>query len=728
MESLLLFLQQMYDDMLIDVPLEKDSHSCAALLNLPLLLEYCSAPDNRSCGMCLNSVKFDTQNSSAQDSVVFKMDNEPNICQKLSKSKCHVWEIVLLQLTLIKMMFAKVQSQVARAEIKQKYLEIIQTLLKEENVDSKLICLLHSSDKQLSYMASKTLVSLVHFQLKEESSLNSAWVTFYLKALSGFPSNRWIAECLWTLTYMMREILKDEGLCKGGDLKKFLTPLDSVFESFYTRFMTFYSESPQDSSISEKAINDLSSFLDLLEILVTSRSQAPPNFVCQRMVFLNPACVLSLSTLPVHDLIKKKSIMLLKKCILHKACEDLVNKVSPSFHQDSHFDKDRSALAGIILQFVNSGWLTRLSVSQTASHFGGSHVKPELVICHSPDQVTLRDVSLLLLKALEIKIQDSVSETEAQAHLESVMEQDDDMLDAANSLLTIHLKFERFWREAGSISYCSEEGIRDSVTHQTGCNPHCIFLFLLSSIAFDTTVLLDFLISSETCFLEYFVRYLKLLVEDWQHFVNISKCFKPASSRELSISVEKLSSSVKSVSHSDLSFQSTSSVPQTYNVALLTPSLNISSPLHVDNQSVKPSKSNCSQESDNTGSLGTLQKLVDYESSDSDVEGIGEECFGDMKQTSLHNKICTGETVRMDPVYLTENSKQNTLPLDLNASPFHCKISPNNAELVEGVFQRSLKCFQQLQKSISRLHERNLFPYNPGPLLKLLTRINTISK
>ncbi|XP_044300871.1 protein Lines homolog 1 isoform X3 [Varanus komodoensis] len=710
MESLLLFLQQMYDDMLIDVPLEKDSHSCAALLNLPLLLEYCSAPDNRSCGMCLNSVKFDTQNSSAQDSVVFKMDNEPNICQKLSKSKCHVWEIVLLQLTLIKMMFAKVQSQVARAEIKQKYLEIIQTLLKEENVDSKLICLLHSSDKQLSYMASKTLVSLVHFQLKEESSLNSAWVTFYLKALSGFPSNRWIAECLWTLTYMMREILKDEGLCKGGDLKKFLTPLDSVFESFYTRFMTFYSESPQDSSISEKAINDLSSFLDLLEILVTSRSQAPPNFVCQRM--------------------------------------------------DSHFDKDRSALAGIILQFVNSGWLTRLSVSQTASHFGGSHVKPELVICHSPDQVTLRDVSLLLLKALEIKIQDSVSETEAQAHLESVMgklltflksslrwspsicpfehpcmwlsvlfiEQDDDMLDAANSLLTIHLKFERFWREAGSISYCSEEGIRDSVTHQTGCNPHCIFLFLLSSIAFDTTVLLDFLISSETCFLEYFVRYLKLLVEDWQHFVNISKCFKPASSRELSISVEKLSSSVKSVSHSDLSFQSTSSVPQTYNVALLTPSLNISSPLHVDNQSVKPSKSNCSQESDNTGSLGTLQKLVDYESSDSDVEGIGEECFGDMKQTSLHNKICTGETVRMDPVYLTENSKQNTLPLDLNASPFHCKISPNNAELVEGVFQRSLKCFQQLQKSISRLHERNLFPYNPGPLLKLLTRINTISK
>ncbi|XP_044300874.1 protein Lines homolog 1 isoform X6 [Varanus komodoensis] len=428
--------------------------------------------------------------------------------------------------------------------------------------------------------------------------------------------------------------------------------------------------------------------------------------------------------------------------------------------EDSHFDKDRSALAGIILQFVNSGWLTRLSVSQTASHFGGSHVKPELVICHSPDQVTLRDVSLLLLKALEIKIQDSVSETEAQAHLESVMgklltflksslrwspsicpfehpcmwlsvlfiEQDDDMLDAANSLLTIHLKFERFWREAGSISYCSEEGIRDSVTHQTGCNPHCIFLFLLSSIAFDTTVLLDFLISSETCFLEYFVRYLKLLVEDWQHFVNISKCFKPASSRELSISVEKLSSSVKSVSHSDLSFQSTSSVPQTYNVALLTPSLNISSPLHVDNQSVKPSKSNCSQESDNTGSLGTLQKLVDYESSDSDVEGIGEECFGDMKQTSLHNKICTGETVRMDPVYLTENSKQNTLPLDLNASPFHCKISPNNAELVEGVFQRSLKCFQQLQKSISRLHERNLFPYNPGPLLKLLTRINTISK
>lgn len=51
-----------------------------------------------------------------------------------------------------------------------------------------------------------------------------------------------------------------------------------------------------------------------------------------------------------------------------------------------------------------------------------------------------------------------------------------------------------------------------------GCNPHCHFLLLLQSISFDHSVLLDFLISSETCFLHYLVRYLRFLFNDSQGF------------------------------------------------------------------------------------------------------------------------------------------------------------------------------------------------------------------
>lgn len=52
----------------------------------------------------------------------------------------------------------------------------------------------------------------------------------------------------------------------------------------------------------------------------------------------------------------------------------------------------------------------------------------------------------------------------------------------------------------------------------SGCNPHCHFLLLLQSVSFDHSILLDFLISMETCFLEYFVRYLKYLNADRQGF------------------------------------------------------------------------------------------------------------------------------------------------------------------------------------------------------------------
>ena len=52
----------------------------------------------------------------------------------------------------------------------------------------------------------------------------------------------------------------------------------------------------------------------------------------------------------------------------------------------------------------------------------------------------------------------------------------------------------------------------------SGSNPHCHFVLLLQSVSFDHSILLDFLISSETCFLEYLVHYLRYLREDWQGF------------------------------------------------------------------------------------------------------------------------------------------------------------------------------------------------------------------
>lgn len=197
-----------------------------------------------------------------------------------------------------------------------------------------------------------------------------------------------------------------------------LSPLDKVLEGIYNSIASYYSDLPQDVAISPKVTNDLSGFLDLLELLVASRILVPLNCSCQRMMFLNASVVLGLSAAPVHDLIKKKSVVLLKKCLLQKAGEDAIKRKMPSAsYRDPHFDADRSALAGAVLQFVHAGWLSRLSVSEKASHFGGRQVKPEVDQCHCSDQVTLRALSLVLLKALEIKIQDSSSEVDIQGNM-----------------------------------------------------------------------------------------------------------------------------------------------------------------------------------------------------------------------------------------------------------------------------------------------------------------------
>nr|XP_034986669.1 protein Lines homolog 1 isoform X1 [Zootoca vivipara]XP_034986671.1 protein Lines homolog 1 isoform X1 [Zootoca vivipara] len=749
-------LQQMYDDMLVDALFLKDSHICAALLNPPVSLQHLSSTISKSWAMSPFSPNTGARNSSDPAFTALKTDDEPDTSESVIRSVCHSREIMLLQLTLIKMMLSKMQSQRVAVESKQKYVEIIRILLKEANIDLKLIHLLFVSDKQLSYQASKTLVFLVHFQLTEEGSLNSAWFAFCSETLSGFPKSSHVAECLWTLTNVISEILKDEGLCKGGGLQKILTSLDNVLEDFYNRIPSSYSEIAQDSPVSAKATNDLSSFLDLLELLVASRTQAPLNLVCQRMLLLNVSCVLGLVTSPVHDLIKKKAIVLLKKCVLHKAGEDLIKGKVPSFsHPNLHFDKDRLVFADVVLQFVATGWLNRFTLSEKASYYGGSQVKPEVGFCCSPAQVTLRALSLVLLKALEVKITDSASEAEARVHLESIMhpllvflkshvwsshasehpcawlsalfiEQDDDMLEAAKTLLTVHLKFERFWHKAG-LSLChSDDGTWTAFTHQNGCNPHCIFLFLLKSISFDATVLLDFLISSETCFLEYFVRYLKLLVQDWDHFVKISKYFKTTSNGELSFSMVNFSCQEKSAYRLDSNLQDASYDPPSGIDILSTSFPNLSALWHTDSQAAKPSRSNLLQESDNTSSVRALQRLVDYESSeDSEVESIEEESLADMRQTPL-DRACAEVTGLMDVGGQTERCVLLQDTLD-TSSPFHSTILLNKLGSEIGVLQKSVKCLQQVHESVSRLHRRNLFPYNPSALLKLLTSVDTIS-
>ncbi|XP_074822648.1 protein Lines homolog 1 isoform X4 [Natator depressus] len=420
-------LQELHRDVLIGTPLTKDSHDYAFFLNPRVSPQDSSTRVNESHNqICLESPNWGTwshQDSAVSDALALVTDDKSGSFANTNSSMFCSREMILLQLTLIKMMIAKVQSQETEFSIRQKYLDIITILLKETKIDSKLICLCNTSDKLLSHMASKSIASLVYFQLKKENTFNVTWLTFCLKTLSEFPKSDQVAECLWILRAIIRDILKDKDLHKADILKNVFTPLDTVLEGFYNSILSHHCNGCQGTSLYSKAANNLIEFIDFLDVLVTSRIQLESHFKCQRILFLNTSYILDLTYSSVHYLIKKKSIMLLKKCILYKAGEDFVSGSLPTLSlQDPYLNKDMLALANVVLQAVNLGWLNQIPVSEKASYFGGSEAQPEDGIHSGPDQVILRALSLVLLKALEIKVQNSTKAAKIK-DLQSFMSQ-----------------------------------------------------------------------------------------------------------------------------------------------------------------------------------------------------------------------------------------------------------------------------------------------------------------
>ncbi|KFP96525.1 protein Lines homolog 1 isoform X1 [Haliaeetus albicilla] len=757
-------LQQMYKDILVGIPLAKESHHYISLLNLcveqpPGRDESC----NRMHLPSTNGGMRSHQDADMSNLVVPTTDDTSNSFANVNSSFCPR-EVMLLQLTLIKMMVAKAESQEIEFSTRQKYCEIFALLLKEAKIDSKLICLLGSYDQLLSHMASKSLASLVYFQLKEENALNVTWLTFSLKTLSGFPVNTQVAECLWTLTTIIKDMLKDEVLTKAGILKKLLAPLDAVLEGFYNSILFHHFDSHHYTSPYSEAANNLISFIDLLEALLASRIELELPLRCQRVLFLKVSYILTLISSSIHYLIKKKLIMLLKKCVLYKSREDA--KSGSLFLQNPSLYEDMLALSNAVLQVVNLAWLNQIPLSEKASYFGGSETVPGDGTQGGSDQTVLRALSLVVLKALEFKFQNSATEAEIKGDFQSSMsqlllfwrshlkaslqfhpvvhhcewvslifiEQDDDMWEAAKALLLIYLKFDRLRHDAADNLSQKEEETWNFLTHASAYNPHCIFLFFLEKIAFDSTVLLDFLISSETCFLEYLVRYLKLLSKDWHQFVDVCNGFDTKDGTFQSIS------SVKQEKQSCMTVESLQNAccepePQTLVALAASHSYLVFTTEQGDNEVVESNQSNSLICTDSTSLLGSLQSLVNYDSSeDSELESDGKECLVDTKQVPLNNE---GKVMIRETVCSYTDDKQNTLKCEVlplkqkgsNTLPcLTCTASLDNVIPLRTMLYTSTKCLEELQKAISRLQRRNLFPYNPSALLKLLSHVEKISK
>ncbi|KAJ8797779.1 hypothetical protein J1605_016981 [Eschrichtius robustus] len=384
-------------------------------------------------------------------------------------------------------------------------------------------------------------------------------------------------------------------------------------------------------------------------------------------------------------------------------------------------DVDLLALADAVLQAVDLGLLRTLSVYGKPSCFGGDEVQPGF---------DLQRFMSELLTFLKPHLQPSLQSHNLCEWLSRVfIEQDDDMLEAAKTAMGIYLKLTRECEATESLT--QEKEMWNHHTHENGYNPHCIFLFLLKNIGFDSTVLLDFLISSETCFLEYFVRYLKLLQKDWDNFFTICKYFDITESKD-NINICCCISSLVQDRSSNQTEPSPLAVLGNHRDAHAWVSWASEASSEPLNHVVMSEEAQATLQANSLSPPRTSQSLVDYETSDDSEEESTGQRLANSRLTSLHQeamkKIQDTVGTSRDKKELSLESQSRSLVSKESNTPFSvdCDIGPNNIASKVGISHRTVKCFEELQGAIYRLQKKNLFPYNPTALLKLLKHIETI--
>lgn len=131
-------LQQMYKDILTGVPLAKENRYYASFLTL--CIEQSPEGDELCDRMHLPSTEggIRSHQDTMSDIVGPTADDVSRDLASMNFSSCPR-EVMLLQLTLIKMLVDKAVSEETEFSTRQKYCEILILLLKEPKISSKLV-------------------------------------------------------------------------------------------------------------------------------------------------------------------------------------------------------------------------------------------------------------------------------------------------------------------------------------------------------------------------------------------------------------------------------------------------------------------------------------------------------------------------------------------------------------------------------------------------------------
>jgi len=150
-------------------------------------------------------------------------------------------------------------------------------------------------------------------------------------------------------------------------------------------------------------------------------------------------------------------------------------------------------------------------VESSSGESDSSASSRESISSGGSDMIIIERTMSGMYKVLDSWIKDILPVLPHQSLQESLLhllqEQDDVLIEGLLCLLDTHMALYIPGKKD------PEPGLLDT-------NPTRGFLTLLNLISRDSSVLLDFLVSNETCFLLYLLRYLKFVVKDWGGFVH----------------------------------------------------------------------------------------------------------------------------------------------------------------------------------------------------------------
>ncbi|XP_071096593.1 uncharacterized protein [Haliotis cracherodii] len=617
--------------------------------------------------------------------------------------------------------------------------------LKEMNILTVLLKLSHGEDMFIKYTASKAILAVVKCP-----SFNSTRECFLEEVMFGVTNSRQASVRTSNMELLKHFMSNRHGLDLNTWCHQHLTS-SKILKAEYVETILRCRE-PQ-------CIDELNMFLTLLQKIV--------KFVHKFEKELKESYLGSLLGSNQEHLLQflVRSLQCVNKPegrILCKKTLDIFNTFLP---YGSHLAerKDIASVYSLMCEKLLSELCpSALTSAPFVCHFvcfGGCHVEGTQARSQNGDLALLRKLTLALLKACAMIVR-LTTEVHSRQHLLSTClncisqlmhktfdardlqwlplvfgDQDDAWLEVLLCLLDIYLNTLRLSPDS-------------SLLHQV--NPHPIFLEFMESN--DHMVLVDLLTSPETCFLLYFLRYLKCLVCEWDKFVTACHLRFCVSQEELMNKYLQNSVKIGQPSGRDGEYGSSES-SQTLTVcsgAITSspsqPTTAGPSPTHPSLAQQTPAQPSPSQQPSPQPRVhcSGLSYLTTY--SDSDDDGDGDICSATTLTQAVmltpgtvppvvKPKQTTSLSVSGDALHenrcgrpLSESPCLNNPCCEATSDSVH-HPSLNTLALLPGgsVMSCDYQCVESVMSElirvglrIERLSSQQLFPYNAGPLLSLL--------